>query len=137
MTVMLKVPRQEENPYPKPDLGARIAALDWAAISADLDAFGYATTGMVLSEQQCEFLAQCFAADELFRSRVIMARHGFGRGEYKYFAYPLPEMPRCCAPRFTRPWRRSPIDGTSAWELLRAIPASMRDIWQCVARLGK
>jgi uncharacterized protein len=91
MTLMLKAPRQDQNSYPNPDLAARIAALDWDALSADLDASGCATTGMVLSEQQCASLAQCFISEGLFRSRVIMARHGFGRGEYKYFAYPLPE----------------------------------------------
>jgi hypothetical protein len=92
MTALFKAPRQGQKPYPNPDLVTRIATLDWTAISADLDAFGCATTGMVLSEQQCASLAQCFTSEGLFRSRVIMARHGFGRGEYKYFAYPLPEI---------------------------------------------
>src|SRR6516225_1962662 len=74
------------------DLAERIARLDWAEIAAALDAQGCATTGVLLSPAQCEALAQSYGADELFRSRVIMARHGFGRGEYKYFAYPLPEI---------------------------------------------
>jgi hypothetical protein len=68
------------------------AALDWAAIGASLDAHGYATTPALLGTQDCAALAGLYASDASFRSRVIMARHGFGRGEYKYFAYPLPDM---------------------------------------------
>jgi hypothetical protein len=73
------------------DVAARIAALDWAGIAAALDAHGCATTGALLMPGECAALAGAYAADALFRSRVVMARHGFGRGEYKYFAYPLPE----------------------------------------------
>ena len=72
-------------------LAPDIAALDWARIAADLDAHGCATAGPLLSSGQCSALAETYAVDARFRSRVIMARHGFGRGEYKYFAYPLPE----------------------------------------------
>ncbi len=76
----------------QPAVAARIAALDWARIATDLDAHGWATTGALLGREECAALAQSYASDALFRSRVIMARHGFGRGEYKYFAYPLPEL---------------------------------------------
>ena len=69
----------------------RIAALDWSALEAALDAHGCATTGPLLSQDACAGLAALYMVDAPFRSRVIMARHGFGRGEYKYFAYPLPE----------------------------------------------
>jgi hypothetical protein len=72
-------------------LAAQVAALDWASIAAQLDAYGCATTGPLLTSQQCADLAETYASDTLFRSRVVMARHGFGRGEYKYFAYPLPD----------------------------------------------
>jgi hypothetical protein len=72
-------------------LANRVEALDWATVSAELDAHGCATIGPVLTAEECAGLARCYASDELFRSRVVMARHGFGRGEYKYFAYPLPE----------------------------------------------
>src|SRR5262245_27649277 len=71
---------------------AQVAALDWASIAAQLDGYGCATTGPLLTSQQCADLAETYASDTLFRSRVVMARHGFGRGEYKYFAYPLPEV---------------------------------------------
>ena len=73
-------------------LATRIAALDWAGIAAELDADGCATTGWLLAPEQCAALAASYASDTLFRSRVVMARHGFGRGEYKYFAYPLPDL---------------------------------------------
>lgn len=62
------------------------------AATQDLDAHGCAVLGGMLSAEQCVSLASSYSDDELFRSRVIMGRHGFGKGEYKYFAYPLPEM---------------------------------------------
>jgi uncharacterized protein len=74
------------------NLAARIAALDGARIVADLDAHGCATTGVLLNADECGGLREAYDSDALFRSRVVMARHGFGRGEYKYFAYPLPEL---------------------------------------------
>jgi hypothetical protein len=80
-----------------PSVGARklterIAALDWPAITDDLDSFGCATTGRLLTPEECGFLASQYPSEDLFRSRVVMARHGFGRGEYKYYTYPLPEL---------------------------------------------
>jgi hypothetical protein len=71
-------------------IAARVSSLDWERIASDLDVHGCATTGTVLTPQECATLAASYETDALFRSRVIMARHGFGRGEYKYFAYPLP-----------------------------------------------
>ena len=68
----------------------RVAALDWRALGAELDAQGSAVIPQLLSALECRALAALFAQDRLFRSRVVMARHGFGRGEYRYFAYPLP-----------------------------------------------
>jgi hypothetical protein len=70
----------------------RIATLDWPAIEAALDQYGCATTGPLLTADECRALAAQYPLDAPFRSRVIMARHGFGRGEYKYFAYPLPDL---------------------------------------------
>jgi hypothetical protein len=67
-------------------------ALDWTRIGNDLDAHGCAVIGPLLSSAQCASLAALYTQEAPFRSRVIMARHGFGRGEYKYFAYPLPEL---------------------------------------------
>ena len=70
----------------------RLAALDWCGISRDLDAYGNAVVTGVLSASESRSVAGWYATDSLFRSRVVMASHGFGRGEYKYFAYPLPEL---------------------------------------------
>jgi hypothetical protein len=74
------------------DVADRVAALDWADIAAKLDQFGSATTGPLLSVDECLAISSRYDDDKLYRSRVIMARHGFGRGEYKYFAYPLPDI---------------------------------------------
>jgi hypothetical protein len=67
------------------------AAADWAGVAAALDAEGHAVIGPLLAPAECAALAAAYDDDRLFRSRVVMARHGFGQGEYKYFAYPLPE----------------------------------------------
>jgi len=77
---------------PVSDTGARVTGLDWAAIRRDLDAHGCAATGALLTPEECEQLVGSYGSDALFRSRVVMARHGFGKGEYKYFAYPLPDI---------------------------------------------
>jgi uncharacterized protein len=73
------------------DTDTTIAGLDWARIGADLDASGVANAGVVLEPVVCAALAARYADEALFRSRIVMARHGFGSGEYKYFDYPLPE----------------------------------------------
>jgi hypothetical protein len=74
------------------EVSEQVTGLDWPAIDADLNARGYATTGSLLTAPTCEHLAQGYAANpSLFRSHVIMARHGFGRGEYKYYGDPLPD----------------------------------------------
>ena len=74
------------------DLEARIAAIDWAPAIAELDAQGAAVIPGLLPQQACRDLAALYPRDDLFRSRVVMARHGFGRGEYRYFDYPLPQL---------------------------------------------
>lgn len=68
--------------------------LDWPAILSSIDLDGFATTGPVLSPEDCASLSGLYDQDTSFRSRVIMARHGFGSGEYKYFNYPLPDLVR-------------------------------------------
>src|ERR1044071_2459943 len=70
----------------------RIAALDWTRIGEALDTYGCATIENLLTRQECAALTRMYADDDRFRSRVVMARHGFGRGEYKYFTYPLPTL---------------------------------------------
>jgi hypothetical protein len=77
---------------PASEVTPRVDLVDWARISQDLDDRGSATIGGLLTAAECESVAMLYAVDEMFRSRVVMARHGFGRGEYKYFAYPLPSI---------------------------------------------
>src|SRR5262245_2934652 len=69
-----------------------LEAFDWDAVTASLDAEGCATLPGLLSPAECRGLAALYPGDAPFRSKVVMARHGFGRGEYKYFAYPLPKL---------------------------------------------
>jgi uncharacterized protein len=69
-----------------------IAALDWTGIDAELDARGCAHLRQVLTAGECRALAALYEDDTRFRSRIVMARHGFGRGEYKYLSYPLPPV---------------------------------------------
>ena len=75
-----------------PSIQDRIAALDWAAMTRDLDSFGCTTVKSVLTREECRSLAALYQRDDIFRSTIVMARHGFGRGEYKYWSYPLPEI---------------------------------------------
>jgi uncharacterized protein len=72
-------------------IAERVASLDWPRISVDLNQYGCATTGVIVTPSECEELTRGYDDGALFRSQVIMARHGFGRGEYKYYAYPLPD----------------------------------------------
>jgi len=67
-----------------------LAVIDWHEIVASLDDRGYATTPPLLTAAECRGLAALYAREDAFRSRVIMQRHSFGRGEYKYLCYPLP-----------------------------------------------
>ncbi|HWO34719.1 MAG TPA: 2OG-Fe(II) oxygenase, partial [Candidatus Acidoferrum sp.] len=71
---------------------ARVDSLDWRRIGKELDQQGNAIIEQLLSPEECLTIAGLYPNDEIFRSRVIMGRHGFGRGEYKYFSYPLPDL---------------------------------------------
>jgi uncharacterized protein len=70
----------------------RVRAIDWSQVTRDLDERGAAVAERVLTPGECETIAAMYDQEEIFRSRVVMARHGFGRGEYRYFQYPLPEI---------------------------------------------
>ncbi len=74
------------------DPAERIDRLDWHAIETELEMVGCAVAGPLLSVSECAAIAAHYESDRLFRSRVVMARHGYGSGEYKYFAYPLPDL---------------------------------------------
>lgn len=75
-----------------PEEVCRLEAIDWSTVSADLNAEGWAVLPNLISDHECDAIAGRYDHAEGFRSHVIMARHGFGRGEYKYFAYPLPVL---------------------------------------------
>ncbi|MDO7896158.1 2OG-Fe(II) oxygenase [Pseudomonas citrulli] len=79
-------------PPTPPSLSHRLDTLDWPAMEQALDQDGCAVLRNLLSTPQCQRLGALYAEPGLFRSRVIMARHGFGRGEYQYFRYPLPDL---------------------------------------------
>jgi hypothetical protein len=74
-----------------PSITDRIAGLDWERLGAQLDADGFVQTPAVLRAEECRRLAASFDDDERFRSTIIMSRHRFGEGCYRYFAAPLPE----------------------------------------------
>src|SRR5262245_23613148 len=71
---------------------AKVRTLDWERVSQDLDAQGSAVIEAILSPEECQALAGLYMKEAGFRSRIVMERHGFGRGEYKYFSYPLPDL---------------------------------------------
>jgi len=73
-------------------IAERVDAIDWTEIAAQLDGHGWATIERFLSTGECRVIAGFYDDDSAFRSRIVMARHGFGRGEYKYFRYPLPDI---------------------------------------------
>ncbi len=75
-----------------PPAAERVAALDWPGITDALEQRGCATTGPLLTAAECAALIAGYDDAERFRSRVVMARHGYGRGEYQYYAYPLPAL---------------------------------------------
>ncbi len=75
----------------RPASDPRPGAIDWQRIGADLDAQGCAVFDKLLTSDECRALSPLYPDDSHFRNRIVMARHGFGRGEYKYFNYPLPD----------------------------------------------
>ena len=71
---------------------ARVAAYDWQGLAQELDGFGCAILPKLLSPVECRSIAGPYPEEKHFRSHVHMARHGFGKGEYRYFKYPLPNL---------------------------------------------
>jgi hypothetical protein len=70
----------------------RADAIPWDAVSSALDAEGWALLPQLLSAAECDQVSGLYDSGQGFRSQVNMARHGFGRGEYRYFSYPLPPL---------------------------------------------
>lgn len=75
-------------------IGERVAALPWARLEEELQASGCALIASLLTARECRAMADLYEEDTRFRTRIDMERFGFGRGEYRYFAYPLPEPVR-------------------------------------------
>jgi hypothetical protein len=71
---------------------ARVALYDWRKLSGELDNFGCAVMEKLLSPEECRDIAALYREEDHFRSHIHMARHGFGKGEYRYFKYPLPDL---------------------------------------------
>ena len=89
----MTIPASTQNPvHSPPHLAERIASWDASPLNQDLDTQGYALIENLLSEEMCADMVRIYEDDTRFRRQVIMSRHGYGQGEYKYFAYPLPEL---------------------------------------------
>jgi hypothetical protein len=73
-------------------IAERLNGVAWQRVEADLDAYGGAMLERLLTPEECDAVAAMYPDDPAFRSRIVMTRHGFGRGEYKYFRYPLPDL---------------------------------------------
>jgi hypothetical protein len=80
------------TPAREKGIAERIDAVDWTEAADHLDGHGFSTIERILTADECREIAGLYDDDGAFRSRVVMARHGFGRGEYRYFRYPLPEL---------------------------------------------
>jgi uncharacterized protein len=80
------------RPVTSVDITTRVEAIDWASAATHLDGYGWTMLKTLLTADECESIARLYEDDRRFRSRVVMASHGFGQGEYKYFAYPLPDI---------------------------------------------
>jgi hypothetical protein len=85
------VPISWEQPRPA-TLADRVWSLPWHWLGQSLDERGFARIPRLLTAKECDALRSLYATEDGFRSRIVMARHGFGRGEYKYFSYPLPDI---------------------------------------------
>jgi hypothetical protein len=73
-------------------IAERLSSVAWERVESDLNEYGGAVLEQLLAPDECESVTRMYPDDVAFRSRVVMARHGFGRGEYKYFRYPLPKL---------------------------------------------
>ena len=96
----------------------RVSQYDWKALSQELSSYGCAVMKKLLSPEECREIARLYDDGGHFRSHIHMARHGFGKGEYRYFKYPLPDLFLGLRTAVIHASLRSPMIGTSAWELI-------------------
>ena len=123
-------------PTRRSDVASGSSAIDWDRVRSDLDAHGSAVIERLLAPDECDALAALYPDDDLFRSRVVMARHGFGRGEYKYFSYPLPDLIAGLRTALYPRWRRSPIAGTRRMGIDVRYPDRARRLHRALPRGG-
>jgi uncharacterized protein len=116
---------------------AMLNDLDWASRANDLDLRGWAVLRNLLNAEECRQVADMYSAEEKFRSHVRMARHGFGRGEYKYFCYPLPDLVQSLRTQLYPPLAKI----ANRWhERMRAeirFPDNHADYLQCCRAAGQ
>ena len=116
------------------ETGRRIAGFDWSEIAPALDDRGYALTQPVLTSAECEGLIRLYAKREAFRSRVVMARHNFGRGEYQYFADPLPALVVALREQFYSPLAEIANRWAERLEQTERFPATLPEFLEVCLR---
>ena len=114
-----------------------IDGLDWNALAGSLDASGYAIVPGLLSASECARLADAYEEERRFRSRIVMERHGFGRGEYKYFAYPLPAIVERLRRLLYAPLATIANRWNEALEVERRYPADLAAFLKACHRAGQ
>jgi hypothetical protein len=92
LEVQMANAKRAHVPSASPAIAARVDAIDWMQVSGELDAQGCAVLKGLFATEECRAIAALYPDESHFRSRIVMGRHGFGRGEYKYFSYPLPDL---------------------------------------------
>src|SRR5881296_1065465 len=90
--IALAAPAEQVETMDTSTVNARVETIAWTDVSAQLDAYGWGMIEQILTSDESRAIAGLYEDDRRFRSHVVMARHGFGRGEYKYFRYPLPDL---------------------------------------------
>ncbi len=116
---------------------SQIERLDWAAIRASLDDRGYATTPALLTPTECRDLIALYDRREVFRSRVVMERFGYGLGEYKYFAAPLPPLVSAMRTAFYAHLAPIASDWMRALRLGEGFPAALDDFLEICRHAGQ
>jgi hypothetical protein len=108
-------------------LDTRLDALPWARMARELDERGFSRTGPLLEPSECDALVALYEQDPLYRSTVVMQRHAYGRGEYRYFNYPLPEIVATLRTRLYPPLAERANHWQSLLEEGARFPASLAD----------
>lgn len=119
------------------DFATIVAALDWSTIGATLDQQGWYRLPALLSVAQCRSLVALYPQTQHYRSRVVMERHGFGRGEYQYFRYPLPDLIAAMRSAFYAPLAAHANHWHRALGIAERFPADHATFLQCCHAAGQ